>query len=103
MVNAWKNYLKWEEGNPLVIEDEELKSQRIGYALRKCLGEMRHFPELWCVLSVCDRHQVDSRYYAVSYYSSSGKSEETVEVVRAGVQACPTRYALFNSGLCGNG
>ncbi len=49
MVSAWKNYLKWEEGNPLVIEDEEARNQRIGYALRKCLGEMRHFPELWYV------------------------------------------------------
>lgn len=52
MVNAWKNYLKWEEGNPLVIEDEEVRGQRIGYALRKCLGEMRHFPELWSVDSM---------------------------------------------------
>lgn len=49
MVNAWKGYLKWEEGNPLVIEDSELLSKRIGYALKKCLGEMRHFPEMWRV------------------------------------------------------
>lgn len=47
MVNAWKGYLKWEEGNPLVIEDTELLSKRIGYALKKCLSEMRHFPEMW--------------------------------------------------------
>jgi cleavage stimulation factor subunit 3 len=47
MVNAWKAYLKWEEGNPLVIEDPGVLAGRIGYALRKCLGEMRHFPELW--------------------------------------------------------
>ena len=44
---AWKTYLKWEEGNPLVIEDADRLAARIGYALRKCLGEMRHFPELW--------------------------------------------------------
>ena len=49
LVAAWKSYLKWEEGNPLVIEDEAMLSARIGYALRKCLGEMRHFPELWWV------------------------------------------------------
>jgi cleavage stimulation factor subunit 3 len=49
MVNAWKGYLKWEENNPLVIEDAELLSKRIGYALKKCLSEMRHFPEMWCV------------------------------------------------------
>ena len=47
LVNAWKGYLKWEEGNPLVIDEPEVLAARIGYALRKCLGEMRHYPELW--------------------------------------------------------
>lgn len=47
IVASWRAYLKWEEGNPLVIEDGEMLASRIGYALRKCLGEMRHFSELW--------------------------------------------------------
>jgi len=47
LVSAWKAYLKWEEGNPLVIDDTDVLAARVGYALRKCLGEMRHYPELW--------------------------------------------------------
>lgn len=47
LVNSWKAYLKWEEGNPLVIADPETLAGRIEYAMRRCLAEMRHFPELW--------------------------------------------------------
>lgn len=46
-VTQWKAYLKWEESNPLVIEDQSVLAARVGYAMRKCLGEMRHFPEMW--------------------------------------------------------
>lgn len=51
MINQWKAYLTWEEGNPLVIEDKAALATRIGYAMRQCVGEMRHFPELWYVPS----------------------------------------------------
>lgn len=77
LVAAWKAYLKWEEGNPLVIEDKEVLDQRIGYALRKCLGEMRHFPELW--------------HFAANYYIGSGNFDEAAGVLQAGVDACPRR------------
>lgn len=77
VVGAWKACLRWEEGNPLVIENHELLQSRIGYALRKCLGEMRHFPELW--------------HYAASYYSKLGKQDEAAEILEAGVNACPKR------------
>jgi hypothetical protein len=47
-VTKWKAYIKWEEGNPLVIDSAELLDHRVNYGLRKCLGQMRHFPDLWC-------------------------------------------------------
>jgi cleavage stimulation factor subunit 3 len=46
-VAAWKKYLKYEEGNPLVYSEPSALSGRISYALRKCLTYMRFFPELW--------------------------------------------------------
>lgn len=49
MVARWKAYLKWEEGNPLSIDDKSALAARVNYSLRKCLGTMRHFPELWSV------------------------------------------------------
>ncbi|WWD10146.1 hypothetical protein V865_008280 [Kwoniella europaea PYCC6329] len=79
-VLGWKNYLKWEEGNPLVIDDANVLNARIGYALRKCLSEMRHFPELW--------------HYAATYYLKQDKKDEATEILRAGVQACPKSFLL---------
>ncbi|KAK8869830.1 hypothetical protein IAR55_000398 [Kwoniella newhampshirensis] len=79
-VAAWKAYLKWEESNPLVIAEEEVLGSRIGYAMRKCLAEMRHFPELW--------------HYASHYYIKSVKKDEAAAVLKAGVQACPKSYLL---------
>ncbi|WVR05236.1 hypothetical protein IAU60_002248 [Kwoniella sp. DSM 27419] len=80
MVAGWRAYLKWEEGNPLVIEDEETLQARIAYALRKCLAEMRHFPELW--------------HYAATYYTKKDNKEAAVEVLQAGVKACPKSFLL---------
>ncbi|OCF36522.1 hypothetical protein I316_01772 [Kwoniella heveanensis BCC8398] len=79
-VAGWKAYLKWEEGNPLVIEDEGMLQSRIAYAIRKCLAEMRHFPELW--------------HYSANYYLKLGKKDEAAGVLRAGVQACPKSFLL---------
>lgn len=79
-VAGWKQYLKWEEGNPLVIDDPTKLDDRIAYSLRKCVGEMRHFPELW--------------HYAASYYLKREQKDQAVEVLRAGVQACPKSFLL---------
>ncbi|WVQ78099.1 hypothetical protein IAT38_000180 [Cryptococcus sp. DSM 104549] len=80
MVNAWKAVLSWEEGNPLVIQDQAVLEARIGYALRKFLGEMRHFPEAW--------------HHASTYYSKNGKPEEAAETLKAGIEACPKSFLL---------
>jgi cleavage stimulation factor subunit 3 len=55
LVINWKKYLKWEESNPLDIEEGPVLQARVGYALRKCLTQMRFFPELWYV--PFERHQ----------------------------------------------
>lgn len=47
IVAGWKAYLKWEEGNPLVISEPEVLADRVGYAMRRSVAEMRHFPEMW--------------------------------------------------------
>jgi cleavage stimulation factor subunit 3 len=49
LVINWKKYLKWEESNPLDIEEGPVLQARVGYAFRKCLTQMRFFPELWYV------------------------------------------------------
>lgn len=51
MVLAWKNYLKWEETNPLEVDekDKDVLVQRIIGAYRKALIRVRFFPEIWLV------------------------------------------------------
>jgi cleavage stimulation factor subunit 3 len=44
---AWKNYIKWEESNSLMIEDNAVLQVRISAAYRKAVIRMRFYPELW--------------------------------------------------------
>lgn len=52
LVQAWKAYLKWEESNPLVIEDTNVLASRVNMAYRKAVIRMRFFPEIWFVLNL---------------------------------------------------
>jgi cleavage stimulation factor subunit 3 len=52
LVHAWKAYLKWEESNPLDIEDASLLQLRVSMAYKKAVARMRFYPEIW---SVCKR------------------------------------------------
>ncbi|BEI92019.1 uncharacterized protein CcaverHIS019_0408390 [Cutaneotrichosporon cavernicola] len=80
VVGAWRNYIKWEESNPLQSDDPSLVVQRTDYALRKCMAQMRHFPELW--------------HYAATYHLNAGRADEGVAFLRAGVAACPKSFLL---------
>ncbi|GMK56794.1 hypothetical protein CspeluHIS016_0306340 [Cutaneotrichosporon spelunceum] len=80
VVSAWRNYIKWEEGNPLQNDDSALVVQRTDYALRKCMAQMRHFPELW--------------HYAATYHLNAGRADEGAAFLRAGVAACPKSFLL---------
>jgi cleavage stimulation factor subunit 3 len=49
LVGRWRIYLKWEEGNPLEIEEKD-KAQlhtRLQGVYRKALVRMRFFSEIW--------------------------------------------------------
>lgn len=50
LCHAWKAYLKWEESNPLDIEDAAVLQNRVNAAYRKAVIRMRFFPEIWFVL-----------------------------------------------------
>lgn len=53
LVGRWRIYLKWEEGNPLEIEEKD-KAQlhlRLQGVYRKALVCMRFYPEIWLVLT----------------------------------------------------
>ena len=49
LVGAWKNYLKWEESNPLELEEKDRTTliQRIQGVYRKAVIRMRFYSEIW--------------------------------------------------------
>lgn len=49
LVGKWKAYLKWEESNPLEIEDKDksVLISRIQGVYRKAVIRMRYYPEIW--------------------------------------------------------
>jgi cleavage stimulation factor subunit 3 len=49
LVGKWKTYLKWEEGNPLEIEEKEKATfiNRVMGVYRKAVVRMRYYTEIW--------------------------------------------------------
>lgn|ERR1700743_2284859 len=49
LVGAWKAYLKWEETNPLELEEKDKTAliQRVQAVYRKAVIRMRYFAEIW--------------------------------------------------------
>ncbi|KAI0052667.1 Suf-domain-containing protein [Auriscalpium vulgare] len=82
LVGAWKNYLRWEESNPLEIEDKDKATfiSRVQGVYRKAVIRMRFFGEIW--------------YMAYVWTNSIGKSEEAINILKAGIEANPTSFLL---------
>jgi cleavage stimulation factor subunit 3 len=57
LVGKWKAYLKWEESNPLEIEekDRSILTTRIQGVYRKAVIRMRYYTEIWFVVSLIVR------------------------------------------------
>ena len=49
LVARWRAYLKWEETNPLEIEDKDIAQlhSRLQSVYRKAIVRMRFYPEIW--------------------------------------------------------
>ncbi|EKM76104.1 hypothetical protein AGABI1DRAFT_45409 [Agaricus bisporus var. burnettii JB137-S8] len=82
LVGKWKAYLKWEESNPLEIEDKDKTSliTRLQGVYRKAVIRMRYYSEIW--------------YMAYIWTSNVGKSDEALAILKAGIEANPTSYLL---------
>ena len=60
LVGAWKAYLKWEENNPLELDEKDKGAliQRVQAVYRKAVIRMRYFAEIWSVTPVSATHQL---------------------------------------------
>ncbi|KAF8999433.1 hypothetical protein BDQ17DRAFT_1361005 [Cyathus striatus] len=49
LIGKWKGYLKWEEGNPLEIEEKDRTTliTRVQGVYRKAMVRMRYYTEIW--------------------------------------------------------
>ncbi|KAJ7165605.1 Suf-domain-containing protein [Mycena crocata] len=82
LVGRWKTYLKWEEGNPLEIEEKDrpVFISRVQMVYRKAMIRMRYYPEIW--------------FMAFSWSASVGKNDEALSILKAGLEANPDSFAL---------
>ncbi|TFK35087.1 hypothetical protein BDQ12DRAFT_706778 [Crucibulum laeve] len=82
LVGKWKAYLRWEEGNPLEIEEKEKATliTRIQGVYRKAVIRMRYYTEIW--------------FMAYTWTNSVGKHEEAMSILKAGLEANPTSFLL---------
>ncbi|RDX41229.1 Suf-domain-containing protein [Lentinus brumalis] len=82
LLARWRQYLKWEESNPLLIEESNKNTfiQRMQSVYKKAIVRMRFYPEIW--------------FMAYSWTSSVGKADEALATLKAGVEANPSSFAL---------
>ncbi|KAE9411113.1 Suf-domain-containing protein [Gymnopus androsaceus JB14] len=82
LVGKWKAYLKWEESNPLMIEEKDKKDlqNRIQLVYRKALVRMRFYPEIW--------------FMAWNWTNSVGKHDEALNLLKTGLEANQSSFLL---------
>ncbi|KAJ7476939.1 Suf-domain-containing protein [Mycena galericulata] len=81
-IGRWKAYLRWEESNPLEIEEKDrgTLNSRIQMVYRKAVIRMRYYPEIW--------------FMAFSWTASIGKNDEALSILKAGLEANTDSFAL---------
>ncbi|KAK7438024.1 mRNA 3'-end-processing protein rna14 [Stygiomarasmius scandens] len=81
-VGRWKAYLKWEESNPLMMEEKDKSTlqSRISLVYKKAVVRMRFFPEIW--------------FMAYTWTNSIGKHEEASSILKSGIEANPASFVL---------
>ncbi|KAM0792797.1 hypothetical protein ACM66B_002566 [Microbotryomycetes sp. NB124-2] len=79
-LDMWRQYLAYEETNPLDIEEPAVLQARIGFAYKKAIASMRFFSEIW--------------YRAAQYDIKLGKEDEARIVLNTGKLANPSSLLL---------
>ncbi|OSD01936.1 Suf-domain-containing protein [Trametes coccinea BRFM310] len=82
LVQRWRLYLKWEESNPLEIEEKDRTTflQRVQSVYRKAVVRMRYYSEIW--------------YMAYAWTNSIGKTDEAIALLKSGIEANPASFVL---------
>ncbi|CAE7226282.1 unnamed protein product [Rhizoctonia solani] len=79
-VQGWKAYVKWEESNPLDLEDTAVWHGRVSAAHRKACAAMQFYPEIW--------------YLAYNWANMAGKPDEAMTIIKQGMEANKSSFLL---------
>ncbi|KAK7683506.1 hypothetical protein QCA50_013340 [Cerrena zonata] len=94
LVGRWRMYLKWEESNPLEIEDKD-KSQlhaRIQSVYRKAIVRMRYFSEIWYMAFVWTNGLSNDQ--SLPENKRKEKRDEAMNLLKSSVEANPSSFIL---------
>ena len=81
-LEIWRNWVKWEKEDPLVLKDEDQKAyrDRIIYVYKQALMALRFWPEMW--------------FDAAEFSYSEGLEEEGNDFLAQGIAANPESCLL---------
>ncbi|KAF8759051.1 Suf protein [Rhizoctonia solani] len=79
-VQGWKAYVKWEESNPLDLEDTAALHGRVSAAYRKACAAMQFYPEIW--------------YLAYNWANASGKPDDAMAILKQAMEANKSSFLL---------
>jgi hypothetical protein len=77
-LDAWKQYIAWETGNPLQLEDSGHVMERVVYAYQQALIYQRFYPEIW--------------YEFSNYYIEVDKPDRALATLAMGIEVLPSRF-----------
>ncbi|KAH9936856.1 Suf-domain-containing protein [Epithele typhae] len=82
VIARWRQYLKWEENNPLEIEEanRSILLTRVQAVYKKATVRMRYYSEIW--------------FMAYAWTNSIGKTDEALALLKAGIDANPASFVL---------
>ena len=79
-LDLWRRYLAYEQANPLAIEDPALLANRVAFAFKQAIAQMRFYPEVW--------------YLHASYLAKHGRNSDAQSALKQGIQANPASALL---------
>jgi cleavage stimulation factor subunit 3 len=96
LIGRSKAYIKFEEGNPLVLEDDDKATYitRVQSVYRKAVIRMRYHPEFWFVHRSISPDVADdgiTRFMPYVWTASVGKDDEALSILKSGMEANPSR------------
>ena len=76
LVGAWKAYLKWEESNPLEVEEKDRATlhSRVQHVYRKAVVRMRFYGEIWYAIRLAFSRDLVGNHLPAGTWRTRGRT-----------------------------